>query len=241
MRGELIKLRTTRTFVALVGTALVLSLLLTYLFGTAGDAANETDARHNLMLGDASGIVILLLGAIGMTGEWRHRTITGTVLAAPSRVRLLAAKALSHSLAGVALSLVVTTSVLALGTLVASGRGQETLEFASLADILWRSLIVASVMGALGVVVGALVRNQTVAVVGVIVMAFLVEGTLMTVAPEVGRFLPFNGLPIGILGGVGGVDNGDILPVGAAIALSLGWLTAGFAGAAVLLRRRDLV
>ena len=40
-----------------------------------------------------------------MAGEWRHRTITSTVLAAPDRLRLLTAKTLSYAVAGVVLSL----------------------------------------------------------------------------------------------------------------------------------------
>jgi ABC-2 type transport system permease protein len=53
----------------------------------------------------------VILGAIAMTGEWRHRTITGSVLAAPNRVRLLAAKASSYSVAGITLSILVTVPV----------------------------------------------------------------------------------------------------------------------------------
>ena len=46
-----------------------------------------------------SGLFILLLGVIGMTGEWRHRTIASTVLAAPGRALLLAAKVISYAVA----------------------------------------------------------------------------------------------------------------------------------------------
>ena len=239
LRGEMLKLRTTRMFVALVATALGVSLLLAILVATTGSAVTDDDARNNLLTSDVSGIVILLLGAIGMTGEWRHRTITSTVLASPDRVRMLAAKTLSHSVAGVLLSLIVTTGVIAIGTLVMSNRGEATLEAAALADLLWRSLTVAAVLGALGVCVGALVRNQTVTVVGVIVMAVVVEGMLLNTLPEVGRFGPFAGAPNGILGGIGVPEDG-VLPLGAALAVSIGWVGAAFTAAALLLRRRDL-
>ena len=55
---------------------------------------------RELFTADFSGLFILLLGVIGMAGEWRHRTITSTVLAAPDRLRLLAAKILSYAVAG---------------------------------------------------------------------------------------------------------------------------------------------
>jgi ABC-2 type transport system permease protein len=241
LRGELLKLRTTRTFSVLVGTALSLSLLLVTLIATTGSGAvTGDDARSKLLAGDVSGIVILLLGVIGMSGEWRHKTITGTVLASPNRARLLAAKVLSHSIAGVLLSLIVTTATIAAGTLIMSGRGEATLDAAQLADLLWRSLTVAAVLGALGVCVGALVRNQTVAVVGVIVIAAVLEVALMDNLPEVGRFGPFNGAPNGILGGVGAPKD-EVLSLGAAVAVSIGWVGAAFTTAATLLRRRDLV
>jgi hypothetical protein len=90
LRAELFKLRTTRTFAAIAATAVGLSLLLVTLTATLQD---DNDPR-TLFTSDFSSFFILLLGAIGMTGEWRHRTITSTVLAAPDRLRLLAAKTL---------------------------------------------------------------------------------------------------------------------------------------------------
>ena len=100
LQAELLKLRTTRTFAAIVGSGAVLSVLLVALGAGLGE---ETDP-HALFTNTAVTYFIVLLGAVGMTGEWRHRTITGTVLAAPDRVRLLAAKTLSYSAAGVALA-----------------------------------------------------------------------------------------------------------------------------------------
>ena len=47
---------------------------------------------RELFTADFTGLFILLLGVMGMAGEWRHRTITSTVLAAPDRLHLLAAK-----------------------------------------------------------------------------------------------------------------------------------------------------
>ena len=83
LRAELLKLRTTRTFVALVGTALALSLLVVVLTTAFGDNPTEEDVR-DLFTSDFSSLFILLLGVMGMAGEWRHRTITSAVLAAPT-------------------------------------------------------------------------------------------------------------------------------------------------------------
>ena len=85
LRAELVKLRTTRTFVALVGTALALSLLVVGLTTALSDNLTEEDVR-DLFTADFSSLFISLLGVMGMAGEWRHKTITSTVLAAPDRL-----------------------------------------------------------------------------------------------------------------------------------------------------------
>ena len=46
---------------------------------------------------DTSSLFILILAIVGITGEWRHRTITSSLLAAPDRVRFLAAKTLAFA------------------------------------------------------------------------------------------------------------------------------------------------
>jgi ABC-2 type transport system permease protein len=232
LQAELLKLRTTRTFAAIVGSAAALSLVLVVLGAVLG---KETDP-HALFTNNAITYIIVLLGAIAMTGEWRHRTITGSILAAPNRVRLLAAKAMSYSVAGVALSILVTVPTIVVGELVLAGRGEATLGAGGIADVLWRNLAVAALLGPLGVCVGALVRNQIVTVVGLVIVAAALEPAVFQAVPEVGRFLPLAGAPGGVLGGTDG-----LLSAGPALAVLVAWGLAAFAAAAVNLRRRDLV
>jgi ABC-2 type transport system permease protein len=234
LQAELLKLRTTRTFAAIVGTAAVLSVLLVALGASLGA---EKDP-HALFTNSSITYIIVLLGAIGMTGEWRHRTITGTVLAAPDRLRLIAAKVLSYSVAGVVLSLLVTVSTMVVGTLVLDLRGEETLGLGGLADVLWRNLAVAAVLGPVGVCIGALVRNQIVTVVGLVAMAAVLEPGVSQVAPAVGRFGPLAGAPGGV---IGGPDAGALLAPGLALVVLIAWACIAFAAAAWRLRSRDLV
>jgi len=194
LRAELLKLRTTRTFAALVAAAAALSLLVVVLGAVLQDALTEQDVR-DLFGFDFTALFILVLGVLGMAGEWRHRTITSTVLAAPDRVRLLAAKVLSYALAGAVLSLVVTLAIMAVGTAILAARGQATLGGADLADIVWRNLVVAALLGAFGVCVGGIVRNQVVAIIGLLVVAFVLEPAVLALAPDVGRFGPTGGAP----------------------------------------------
>ena len=243
LAAELLKLRTTRTFVALVGAALVLSLLVVVLVSLLADGFTSDEVR-DLFTADFTGLFIILLGVIGMAGEWRHRTITSTVLAAPDRVRLLAAKMLSYAAAGALLSLIVTLTIMLVGTLILSSRGQDTAPLADLFDVLWRNLLVAALVGALGVGIGAVIRNQVVAIVGVLFVAFVLEPTLIGLVPDYGRFGPTQGAPSGIIdaaGFAGDEDTDDLLAPAIAALVMLGWIGAFFAAGVARLRGGDLV
>lgn len=177
---------------------------------------------------------------MGMAGEWRHRTITSTVLAAPHRLLLLAAKTLSYAVAGAVLSLIVTVTIMAAGTLTLSAGGDTTLGVADLADVLWRNLAVAALLGALGVGIGGLVRNQVAAIIGLLVFGFALEPAILELAPKVGRFGPTSGAPNGVLG-IDPFDGGDPLAPGIALLVMIAWVGAASAATAALLVRRDLV
>ena len=238
-RAELLKLRTTRTFVALVAAALALSLLVVGLTTALSNDLSEADVRE-LFTADFSGLFILLLGVMAMAGEWRHKTITSTFLAAPDRLRLLTAKTLSYAAAGAVLSLIVTLAIMAVGTLILSVRGEATIAISDLADILWRNLVVAAVFGSFGVGIGAVVRNQVAAIVGVLIFTAAVEPTLLAVAENVGRYGPTSGAPNALLE-IQPTGEEEQLAPAAALLVMISWVTLGFAAGAALLRRRDLV
>jgi len=241
LRAELIKLRTTRTFVVLTAAALTISLLVVVLTTTLQDEWTEDDAR-DLFATDFTGLFILLLGVMGMAGEWRHRTITSTVLAAPRRLRLLSAKTISYAVAGIAISLIVTVTIMAIGTLILSARDLPTAGLGDLADVLWRNLVVAAYLGAFGVCIGGLIRNQIVAIVGLLLLGFAIEPAVIGLAPEVGKFGPTLGAPNGFIGleDVFGEGDEQLTPA-VALLVMIGWVGLAFAAAAARLERRDLV
>lgn len=242
LRAELLKLRTTRTFISLVAAALGLSLLVVVLTVLLSDFLSPEDTV-TLFATDFTGLFILLLGVMGMAGEWRHRTITGTVLAAPNRLRLLAAKMLSYAAAGALLSLIVTLTIMVVGTALLSARDFDTAATSDLADVLWRNLLAAALLGALGVGIGAVVRNQVVAIIGVLIFAFVFEPALFGLAPDVGRFSPFNGAPGAIvqISPLGEYKDPELLTTGAAVLVMFGWIGALYAVGAARLRGGDLV
>jgi len=239
LEAELLKLRTTRTFAALIGTAIGISLLVLVLSTTLSDYDREQDVRATFA-GDFTGLFILLLGAMGIAGEWRHRTITSTVLAAPDRLKLIVAKTISYAVAGVVVSFVVTSLLILVGTVILSARDQTTIDFAAVVDIMWRNLIVAAYLGALGVCVGAIVRSQVAAIVGLLIFSLVVEFTLFGLAPDVAKYMPFNGAPTGLQDVTFDDGETEFLDPGVAGLVMFGWVAVLFAAGAVLLRRRDL-
>ena len=84
-------------------------------------------------------------------------------------------------------------------------------------------------------------RNQAVAIVGLLVLSFALEPAIAFVEPDVARFGPTNGAPAGIqeLGDLEGVV--DLLAPGIALLVMIGWVTLGSLAAATLVRHRDLV
>jgi ABC-2 type transport system permease protein len=116
-------------------------------------------------------------------------------------------------------------------------------EAGELASRLGRGVLIAPLVGALGVGPGALVRNQVIAVVGVLLLGFVVEPTLTSLVPEVGRFGPFGALPTS-LSGIPAEDAGlgdvDLRAPGLATLAMMAWIGAAFAAGYALLRRRDV-
>jgi ABC-2 type transport system permease protein len=243
LHAELIKLRTTRTFVAIAAIAVGIALLLVTLVSLLTEPTEES-VVVDVFASDTSSFFILVLAVVGISGEWRHRTITSSLLAAPDRLRFLAAKTLAFATAGIVLSLAITVAITILGLALLTVRDLPTPEAGELVALAARNAMVAALLGAFGVTIGALVRSQVVAVVGVLVLQFLVESTLISLVPDVGRFGPFVGLPTGVLdlppeaAGLG--DEVELLAPGLAALAMLAWIGAVFAAAAALLRRRDL-
>lgn len=240
LHAELLKLRTTRTFVALVGVTAFTSLLIVVLVCLLTEPTEESVLR-DVYTADTTSLFILVLAVVGITGEWRHRTIAGALLAAPDRVRFLAAKTLAFAAAGIVLSVAVSVSVATVASVLLSVRDLPVPALLDIAGQIARNAAIAALLGALGVTVGALVRQQVVALVGVLVISFAIEPAVLALAPSVGRFGPFVALP-GSIQGVPpeelGVGRG--LAPGPAVLVMLTWIAALWAAGAALLRHRDV-
>jgi ABC-2 type transport system permease protein len=242
LEAELLKLRTTRTFVALAAVTIGTSLLVAGLVAALTEPT-EASVVGDVFTADTSTLFILVLAVIGITGEWRHSTITSSLLAAPDRPRFLAAKTLAFAAAGLLLSLLTSLSVALLGLAVLSIRDLPLPEAGDLLAQIAHNGAAAALLGALGVGLGALLRNQPVTIVGVLAASFAVEPVLIELVPAVARFGPFVALP-GAVANLRpediGFDGAELLSPAVAALLMLAWVSAAYTAAAAQLRRRDV-
>lgn len=242
LRAELIKLRTTRTFYALAGSAIAISLLITILVASLSDPTQDS-VLSDVFQNDASTLFITILAIVGITGEWRHRTITSSLLAAPDRTRFLAAKTLAFAAAGALLSVSISIAIGIAGYAILGFRDLPTPPLGDVLELFARNAGVAALLGAFGVGVGSLIRNQPTAIVAILIFGFVIDPLLGNFAPDVDRYSPIGALPSAIQGidpDDAGTPDVDFLAVIPALAAMAAWIGALFGGGAVLLRTRDV-
>lgn len=133
----------------------------------------------------------LILGILIITGEYRHKTITPTLLYEPKRRNIVTSKLLTSAGGGVVVGIAGGLVGLVLGFgLVAGGFGDTGRMLTEYRHV-FPGVLAASVLYAIyGLGLGAFLKNQVVAlVVGLGVIA-VVEPILEGLVPSVYRWLP---------------------------------------------------
>jgi ABC-2 type transport system permease protein len=201
IRAEFTKLTTTRLIYGVAAAMAAFAVLAVVALMTTPDMeGNPPLSADSLPMFVAAPVTLLsgaalLLGILGMAGEFRHQTITGTFLVTPDRGRVVAAKLVAYPLAGIALTLTILafTAAVATGWLAAKGITPSLLHARVVGQVLLGAVLAAGLCGLVGVGVAALVRNQVAALVGVAVWVLVVEGLLMSLlqAPSsLAKWLP---------------------------------------------------
>ena len=200
VHAELLKLVTTRTArvvlaLAAAGTA-ALTVAVLALAGRPGQPALGDDALRQLV-GVPNGpltLAALLLGILGMAGEFRHGTATPTFLVTPRRGRVVAAKLAASAIAGLALALVAAVVVLAIAVPWLPAKGVHVpLADPGLAARAGGLAAAVALHAVLGTGLAALLRNQFAAVVaGLLLWQGGIEDLLVGLLgrPGLGRWLP---------------------------------------------------
>lgn len=242
--SELLKVRTTRGWYAYLAVVVLITGL-----AVAGNTGSSEDERRSLLefqveLVDTAGIASLLaiiLGITIVTTEFRHGTITPTVLVEPRRERVIAAKSVATSVVSLLFALLAlgVVAAVALPWLLAID-AEIRLEESEIRVHAAQVLLFTVLWGLMGVAIGTLVQSQVAALVGTLVWLFLVETLLIGVfgwldVDGLGPYLPFQALDA-----ADGSGGEDFLSYWPGVGVSLAWIAALGAAGTERLRRRDI-
>jgi ABC-2 type transport system permease protein len=232
IKGELIKVRTTRTALGFGAASVLLVLALVLISFLAGDPVTAADKRESLNVGGVLSVPLLIFGIVGATGEYRHRTIAPAVLIAPDRTRLTLARLIAYLLTALAVGVAMVAVAFIIG-LPLAGDGED-LAGSDIVAVAGGGLLVATLTTALGVGVGILVKNQVAGVVGALIWLFILSPVLGLIDEDLPNYTT---LPAA---GVAGGASEDDLSFTTALIVLIAWAVV-FVGAGLLVEhRRDV-
>lgn len=208
LRAEVIKLTSVRSPIWCAVLVAVIGIGMAALFGWVARASRTDSADFGgqtipFGVGDAlSGVsgfgamVLMVLGALAITSEYRFGLIRTTFQAIPNRTAVLIGKAVVYGLFGAVVAAVVSVAAYFVARLVAGAGLAADLRFDS-ADS-WREFygvpLFAFLTVVLAVGVGALIRQSAAAIALLLLWSLLIE-SLVPLFGSVGRdiapFLPF--------------------------------------------------
>ena len=246
IHAELRKVRTTRLWIGLSigGSALVVLATVAVLLvaGTSeglrqglGPITTVEDVQTLVWSGAAMSFFAIVLAATMATGEYRYGTAAGTYLATPSRTNVISAKVLAAIPLGAAFGLVGGIVPLVIAAVWFAVKG-DALPFGpgvvtAMADVGVRCAYGA----ALAVCVGAAIRSQLVAILGLLGWVFVAEPLATVLVPALKRWAPFTGVQ-----GAFGAPDALLFGPAAAAGLMVLYVASAWYAAVWLERRRDV-
>lgn len=193
VRSELLKVRSTQVWVWM----LLLSVVLTGLV-TAGSVAGETQAGKAhpdyvtiFTASQGAAITMLVIGMLGFTTEFRHKTITPTLLAAPRRLELVISKTLAYTALAVMYAATCVAVNVAVAVPLLSAKGVPVRLGGDVPLGMLRCWVLLAYAVLLGLAIGAVVRHQAAAIAGGIIYFAILNG-VWSIVPYVRRVWPFS-------------------------------------------------
>ncbi|MCL2466336.1 MAG: ABC transporter permease [Micrococcales bacterium] len=196
--------------VTLAWTAMnIITMVLAVHFG--GDQAADDNmvipkgddlARLLYSMGTTFGFVFpAIIGAMSVAGEYRHQTLTQTLLADPVRWRVLSAKFVSTVPLGALYAVAVIVGCLLFGALPLALLGDATALGSGHTWQMFARMVLAMVLwGLVGVGLGTLINNQMVAIVTLLSITMFLEPTLRSIPVLIGHDVPVLAYLPGALG-----------------------------------------
>jgi ABC-2 type transport system permease protein len=244
LSAELFKLRTTRTARILLASMVGVTVLVVCLHVFTLKSAELSQAANQPKVfgwGTTIGALFAALtGAISITAEFRHGTIRPTLLTTPNRARVVVAKATAAAIAGLGIGLLAAGLVAAIGGIGLAARGiPVTLDAGDFVQMIAGGAAGAALWAILGTGLGAILRGQVGAVVGLCVWLLLIENILIGNVPSAGKYAP--GAGAGALAGLM-PDAGSttlLAPIAGGLAL-VGYAAVVAAAGLAAMERRDI-
>jgi ABC-type transport system involved in multi-copper enzyme maturation permease subunit len=224
--------------------ALVLLAVLLHGLGLPAEKVDSTSEQLTLVVGWGEKLAAVfagLLGAMSITSEIRHGTIRPTFLVTPQRARVLAAKVLASMFFGAGFGLIATGLAVGVGSAALRARGIESqLDGGAYALFLAGGAAAAALWAAIGVGLGAVVRNQVPTLIGICAWLLFVEGLLVGdligAAGDVGRFAPG-----AAAAAISGQDPAQLVAPVVGLVLLVLYATAAALAGSLATARRDVV
>jgi ABC-type transport system involved in multi-copper enzyme maturation permease subunit len=235
LSSEVRKLLSTRTVYWFVLGAM--SLCVMAVLSVSGQPASEVaKPLHEQQFYFLSTFVKLLVVVVGVrivTDEYRFGTVMPTFTFSPRRGTVVAAKVIVGAAAGIAIALIAQATLLLTAFGLFAMNGNELVIGADGIRSLAGGVLAGGLWAAIGVGVGAIIRNQVAAIVGVFVWLMALEEMIRPRLGDLAHYLP------GQAGfGLALAFTTKIALFGAAV--MLGWALIGTVGGLVVTRRRDV-
>jgi ABC-2 type transport system permease protein len=197
VQAEVLKLRTRTAAWLLLATLAMDALTIVVIVPKADDLDAPVSLHDPGLLAATVGtgfdwpaVLVVLLGALAFTQEFRYGTVTSTYLVEPRRARVLVAKLLTLAIVSVMITIATLALTVPLGIAIIRSRDGA----ATLSTQFWQTvaagLVVMVAYSVIGVAIGVLLRNQIIAAVGVLVWMTAIEWTVIPNFPAAGRWMP---------------------------------------------------
>lgn len=237
LRSEAIKLVTVRSTWTMLGIGLAVEALFAGLYVGLASLAEigpivEVETGTGLLM-----LMMLVLGVLAITTEFRHGTASTTFLAAPRRRPVMVAKLGVMFAAGVLGGLVYVAVNAGLALPLFSSREGTLPSAADIASVYAGVVVSFALLCVFGLGVGAIVRNQVGAIIAALAFFFVLSPLPELLPGDIGDYFPaqaigsLQGLPEATESGPGQIAGGLILAA---------WSAALFGLGTLLVARRDL-
>jgi hypothetical protein len=248
IKSEVLKIRSTQVWIWMLVLAVVFTGLVS--IATSVDAVDSyhqgspVDYYQLFTASGQAGFALMVLGILGLTTEFRHKTITPTLLATPNRWQLMGGKVASYVVFSVLYSVVCVVINFAVAITWLSIKNVPLEYGHGVAGGVLKAFVSLVLLGVFGLGVGALIRNQAAAMVFGIVY-FTVLSFLLASIPVIRRVYLFE--PAGAVAAFtsnGRIDGRftDIVILSPLVALAVlvAWCVVVVWGGTMLGLKRDI-